>query len=142
MPPHRVTSACRQSTAPVHAVKSGTRNPYSPAATSSPAGPRSRTSRRPSPSSELTGSSNQHTPHSAANRSAQYSADLRVSAPLASVNSSVPSPASLRTAVSRSGSADGSREVLIFTRPIPSDTQDETCDTSRDSGQLVKPPLP
>ena len=65
MPPQRVTSACRQSTAPeqVDGSRPG-RTRTRRRRSSSPAGPRSRSRRSPSRSSEETGSSNQVTPHS------------------------------------------------------------------------------
>ena len=60
----RVTSACRQSTAPAASIcsKYGSVSPYSPAAISMRRGARSRSSRRPSRSSDETGSSNQVRP--------------------------------------------------------------------------------
>src|SRR5581483_8524594 len=84
MPPHRVTSACRTSTQATTFRKSAGTYAYSPAATSMPAGPRSRTRRSPSKSADETGSSNHDTFHSSAYRSAQPSASFAVKAPFAS----------------------------------------------------------
>ncbi len=86
MPPQRVTSAWRQSTALASSRfrKSASTYAYSPAATSKPAGPFSLTSRRPSKSAEDTGSSNQDTSHSRRSRCAHSSACCRSSAPFES----------------------------------------------------------
>ena len=87
-----------------------------------PAGALSRSNRRPSRSSEETGSSNQLTALSPANTSASRSACLRVYAPLASTNSSAAAPIAARATRTRSGSRAGSLPTFIFTRPIPRST--------------------
>ena len=101
-PPQRVTSAWRQSTRAEQVAEVGGTYAYSPAAMSSPAAPRSRTSRSPSRSSELTGSSNHVTPHSARVALApSASACFGVNAPFASTYSSASSPIASRAASRR-----------------------------------------
>ena len=98
-----------------------------------PAGARSRIRRRPSRSSEVTGSSNHVTPRSV-NFFAISSACLREYAPLASTYSEASVPIDSRAAFTRSKSSSGSRPIFIFTALIPWSTHPPSCRCSCSNG--------
>src|SRR3954451_8017127 len=146
IPPHRVTSTCRQSTAPASSIRAkyARSYPYSPAVTSWST--RSRISLSPSRSSEDTGSSNQVTSEPAMAR-ATRTACFREYAPLASTYSSTPSPTTDRAYSIRSRSRSTSRPrscpILILTRGNPrSRTHPSSCRSSWGSDSETNPPLP
>ena len=124
IPPHRVTSSCRQSTAPAVSsrAESASVQLYSPAATSASTWPR--TAASPATSCEETGSSNQVTANSSIRYATRTAWATEPYPPLASTYSSVSGPMTDRASAtrvrSRSSRLPHDSPILIFTRGIRS----------------------